>query len=178
MNAMIKGQAMKRALFAAVAALALAISAGGAEAWYRGGFAHAGGWGHYGGTFYHGGTAGGFYHGTVVHDGNVWHTGGYGPYYHSPVVVNHYGCWNCGASGWGYAGAAAAGALAGAAVGAAATSAAMAASGWPVGATYGYLPTGCAYQFVAGLAYYRCAAGWLRPAYGANGVYYTVVPAP
>jgi hypothetical protein len=108
---------------------------------------------------------------------HLYHTGAWGDYYHSPTVVNHYGgCWNCGAGGWGYAGAAAAGAVAGAAVGAVATGAALSASAWPVGSTYGYLPSGCAYDYV-GSAYYRCPAGWLRPAYGANGVYYTVVPA-
>jgi hypothetical protein len=26
--------------------------------------------------------------------------------------------------------------------------------------------------------YYQCGNSWLRPAYGANGVYYTVVPTP
>jgi len=82
-------------------------------------------------------------------------------------------CWwpYCGAGGWGYAGAAAAGAVAGAAVGALATAAA-------IGATYGYLPSGCAYSPFGGAAYYNCGGYWVRPAYGANGVYYTVVPAP
>ena len=187
---------MKTLILAGSTALLLATPFEAAEAWYRGGF--GGGWGrtagggvyHYGdaggfahGTYagpagvYHGSTYGGFYHGTYANGYGAYHTGAYGAYYHQPAVVNSYGCYGCGYSGWGYAGAAAAGALAGAAVGAAATSAAVAGSAWPVGATYGYLPTGCVYQYV-GAAYYRCPAGWLRPAYGANGVYYTVAPAP
>jgi hypothetical protein len=121
----------------------------------------------------HASDYGGYYHGTAVNGGGVYHTGAYGAYYHQPVVVNSYGayCAGCGAAGWG-AGAVAAGAVVGAA---AATAAAYA---WPVGATYGYLPTGCAYQDVAGQVFYRCDSGWLQPAYGANGVYYRVVPAP
>ncbi len=50
--------------------------------------------------------------------------------------------------------------------------------GWPVGATYGYLPAGCSYNYIVGQVYYSCGAGWLQPAYGANGLYYRVVPAP
>ncbi len=166
---------MRKLVFAVSAALALALPVEQAEAWFRaggGGFGHVGGtWGHYGGV-YHGGTAGGFYHGTYVHGGTAYHTGAWGDYYHSPAVVNHYGgCWNCGANGWGYAGAAAAGAVAGAAVGAAATAAA-------IGRTYGYLPSGCAYSPFNGAPYYSCGGYWVTPAYGANGVYYTVVAAP
>ena len=121
----------------------------------------------------HASTYGGYYHGTYTNGSGAWHTGAYGDYYHQPAVVNSYagGCWNCGYGGWGYAGAAAAGAVAGAAVGAAATAAAR-------GATYGYLPAGCAYSPFGGAAYYNCGGYWVRPAYGANGVYYTVVPAP
>ncbi len=121
----------------------------------------------------HASTYGGYYHGTYANANGAWHTGAYGDYYHQPAVVNSYagGCWNCGNGGWGYAGAAAAGALAGAAVGAVATAAA-------IGATYGYLPAGCAYSPFGGAAYYNCGGYWVRPAYGANGVYYTVVPAP
>ncbi|HUO53140.1 MAG TPA: hypothetical protein VMU18_00250, partial [Rhodoblastus sp.] len=115
----------------------------------------------------HAGGFGGYYHGTAV-----GHTGVYGAYYHQPAVVHAYGatCYGC-VGGWG-AGAVAAGAVAGAAV------ATAAASAWPVGATYGYLPTGCAYTFVSGQAFYHCPAGWLQPAYGANGLYYRVAPAP
>ena len=121
----------------------------------------------------HASTYGGYYHGTYTNGYGAWHTGAYGDYYHQPAVVNSYagGCWNCGYGGWGYAGAAAAGAVAGAAVGAAATAAAR-------GATYAYLPADCAYSPFGGAAYYNCGGYWVRPAYGANGVYYTVVPAP
>jgi hypothetical protein len=110
------------------------------------------------------------------------HTGYYGTtttatgaYYHQPGVANYYGatgCYNCGAgAGW----AAAAGVATGVAVGATATAAAMAAR--PVAtapAMYSVLPAGCIYQ----AGYYACNGTWLRPAYGANGVYYSVVPPP
>ena len=120
----------------------------------------------------HGSDYGGYYHGTAVDGAGVYHTGGYGAYYHQPVVVNSYGayCAGCGAAGWGAA------AVAGAAVAGAAV--ASASYGWPVGATYGYLPAGCSYNYIVGQVYYSCGAGWLQPAYGANGLYYRVVPAP
>ena len=73
-------------------------------------------------------------------------------------------------AGWGAA------AVAGAAVAGAAV--ATASYGWPVGATYGYLPADCSYDYIAGQVYYSCGAAWLQPAYGANGLYYRVVPAP
>ena len=125
---------------------------------------------------YHDSTYGGYYHGTATNGYGAWHTGAYGAYYHQPAVVNTYaaGCWSCGDAGWGYAGAAAAGA----AVGAAATAAAVAASTWSVGATFAVLPAGCVYHRLILRAFYQCPAGWLKPAYGANGLYYTVVPAP
>ncbi len=128
---------------------------------------------------YHASTYGGYYHGTYATPYGGWHTGAYGGYYHQPVVVNSYGggCWNCGYGGWGYAGAAAAGAVVGAATTAAMANAA-AASAWPIGVTYGYLPSGCVYVRRPMGAYYQCAGGWLTPAYGANGVYYRVVPPP
>jgi hypothetical protein len=31
---------------------------------------------------------------------------------------------------------------------------------------------------VQGSTYYVCGNSWFRPAFGANGVYYTVVPTP
>jgi hypothetical protein len=196
---------MKKSILALSTALALAASLQPASAFFRGGFGgggfhagDAGGFDHAtyagpggvahvsdAGGYWHGSAAGpdgavhasdygGYYHGTAVDGGGVYHTGAYGAYYHQPVVVNSYGayCAGCGAAGWG-AGAVAAGAVAGAAVATAA-----AASAWPVGVTYGYLPSGCAYESVGGQVFYRCGAGWLQPAYGANGVYYRVVPAP
>ena len=110
----------------------------------------------------HASTYGGYYHGTYANGNGAWHTGAYGDYYHQPAVVNSYagGCWNCGYGGWGYAGAAAAGAVAGAAVGAAATGPRRPA----VGATYGYLPAGCAYSPFGGARLLQLRrAGCARP---------------
>jgi hypothetical protein len=110
--------------------------------------------------------------------------------YHPPVVVNSYsaGCYNCG--GWS-AGAAAAtgvavGVVAGAAIASSNNSAAQAnayaagvAAGYQMGQVVPVIPsTGCAPANVAGQPYYLCGSTWLMPAYGANGVYYRVVPAP
>ena len=55
---------------------------------------------------------------------------------------------------------------------------AAAASAYPIGATYGALPGSCAYTSYGGAPYYNCGGAWMAPAYGANGVYYRVVPAP
>ncbi len=127
---------------------------------------------------YHGSDYGGYYHGTATNGYSAYHTGAYGAYYHQPVVVNGYagGCYNCGYGGWG---AAAAGAAIGAAaVGAAAVASAPVVTTWPVGATYGYLPAGCVYVHRPLRSWYQCPSGWLEPTYGANGLYYRVVPAP
>ena len=142
-----------------------------------------------------GGQAAGNYHGWAAVGPNdhyatgtrygVTGTGAYG--YHPPAVVNHYyggsGCYHCG--GWGTAAAGAAvGVAAGAAVGAAAASAyrppppVYAAPAYYPGTVYPVLPPGCGYRPYAGMAYYNCNGAWFRPAYGANGAYYTVVPAP
>jgi len=119
--------------------------------------------------------------------------------YHPPATVGYYqaGCYHCG-----YGAAAAAGAVAGAAVGAAVgtsganaaaananaaaananAAAAAAASAYPVayqmGAVYATLPGGCSMPQVNGATYYLCGNTWFSPAYGANGVYYRVVPTP
>ena len=61
--------------------------------------------------------------------------------------------------------------LAGYAAGATTTAYAM-------GAIYATLPTGCAVSAVSGTTYYHCATTWFQPSYGANGVYYRVVPTP
>ena len=116
------------------------------------------------------------------------------------MVVNEYssnGCGNCG--GWNSAGAAAVAGLTGLAAGEAlgaeatgannaatanaysagvATGAAEAGWGAPAGGTYTTLPADCLYQAVGGANYFKCGAMWLKPAYGANGVYYSAVPAP
>ncbi len=188
---------MKSLTLAAIVTLTSIAALQPANAWMRGGFGgawgrtpaggvwHAGDYGGYGHATavgpngaWHGSTYGGYYHGTAATPYGGWHTGAYGAYYHQPAVVNSYagGCWNCGYGGWGYAGAAAAGAVVGAAATAAAANAAAAA--WPVGVTYAYLPPGCVYVHRPLRTFYQCPAGWLAPAYGANGLYYRVVPGP
>ena len=41
---------------------------------------------------------------------------------------------------------------------------------------YAALPPGCIYRILP--HEYECGGTWFAPAYGANGVYYRVVPAP
>ncbi len=117
--------------------------------------------------------------------------------YHPPTTVNYYGtgCYNCG--GWNAAGAAVAGAAVGAAVataadssqqqaattqaydaGVAAGAAEASATTYVVGNVYPTLPSGCAMPKVQGTTYYLCGNTWFQPTYGANGVYYKVVPTP
>ena len=157
---------------------------GGSAAHYAGG-----GWsktGAYGGTAY--GNA---------HYGSVYHrpAGVYYPGYHPPVTVNHYGsgCYNCG--GWSTGGAAVAGAAVGMVIGASVASANTAAASanaynagvaagvsaqpaYVMGAIYPSIPAGCAIPSVQGTTYYLCGNNWFKPSYGANGVYYRVVPTP
>jgi len=47
-----------------------------------------------------------------------------------------------------------------------------------MGAVYAVLPAGCTAPYVQGQTYYLCGNTWFYPSYGANGVYYRVVPAP
>jgi len=49
-----------------------------------------------------------------------------------------------------------------------------------VGQTVGTLPPGgvTSTATVQGATYYLCGATWFSPAFGANGVYYRVVPPP
>ncbi len=125
------------------------------------------------------------------------------PAYHPPVTVNNYGsgCYNCG--GWSTAGAAATGVAVGVVAGAAVASANNTATaqnaynaGYVAGATtappppapvhtsfemgaiYAALPAGCIKPKVQSGTYYMCGNTWFQPSYGANGVYYRVVPAP
>jgi hypothetical protein len=118
------------------------------------------------------------------------------PVYHPPVAVPVYsaGCYGC---------AAAAGAVVGVATGAAIASASTAAAtsnayaagvaagaaasappppaapaSFAMGANYATLPAGCIMPTVAGGTYYLCGNTWFKPMYGANGVYYRVVPTP
>ena len=77
------------------------------------------------------------------------------------------------------ANAAAANANAAAANANAAAANANAAAAYAMGAVYGALPAGCITPNVSGGGtYYLCGNTWFSPAYGANGVHYTVVPAP
>lgn len=141
----------------------------------------------------HASDYGGYYHSTAVGSSGAEHTNAYGTtttgvngaYYHQPAVVNNYGasCYNCGAPGWGgVAAGAAVGAAAGIAVGATATAPAVAypayagAPPYVTPAAYAALPPGCGYRPI--LRRYQCGAAWLAPAYGANGLYYQVVPPP
>jgi hypothetical protein len=43
---------------------------------------------------------------------------------------------------------------------------------------YAVLPAGCASPNVGGTTYFLCGNTWFQPSYGANGVYYRVVPTP
>jgi hypothetical protein len=47
-----------------------------------------------------------------------------------------------------------------------------------VGAIYATLPAGTITTTVQGQTYYLNGNTWFYPSYGANGIYYRVVPAP
>ena len=150
----------------------------------------------YGGSATHTYGYGTTYHG--AYGGTAYHSPYYGaryPAYHPPTTVNVYGssCGNCG--GWSTAGAAAAGAMVGLAAGTAIGSAHASAAAsnayaqgyvagsaatptYTVGAIYATLPAGCAMPSVGGKTFYLCGNTWFQPSYGANGVYYRVVPTP
>ncbi|HME81233.1 MAG TPA: hypothetical protein VKF82_04050 [Candidatus Eremiobacteraceae bacterium] len=94
---------------------------------------------------------------------SAYHTGGYYGYPPPPPVYAA-GCYNCYSS--------CAGCIAGAAV-------AGAAVAYSIGERTATVPaTGCAAQVVSGVTYTVCGTTWFQPAYGANGLYYTVVTAP
>lgn len=130
-------------------------------------------------------------YGTTAYGGDHYYGGTYSGY-HPPTVVNSYyggGCYGCG--GWDAAGAAAAGAVVGAAVGTVAAETANAnaytagyaagtAAGvsYAMGAIYATLPAGAMLRTVNGATYYVANGVWFSSSYGANGVYYRVVPAP
>ena len=59
---------------------------------------------------------------------------------------------------------------------AASANAYAAGAGYPLGAIYPVLPAGCEYRPI--LRDYECPGVWFKPSYGANGIYYRVVPAP
>ena len=121
------------------------------------------------------------------------------PAYHPPTTVNYYGttCYNCG--GWSTAGAVAAGAMIGVAAATMATSTTnanqaaatqnaynagyvagttAARGAYTAGSIFAVLPAGCTASMVGSTTYYVCSGSYLVAAYGANGVYYKVVPAP
>lgn len=133
----------------------------------------------------YGGTTTGMYGAGAVHtsaDGYrtyrppAYGVPGYAPY-HRPYPVYSSGCYNC-------AGAVAAGMVVGAAAGAAvATNNAYAAgvatgAAYAIGAHYATLPPGAGTISQGGNTYYTSGNAWFQASYGANGVYYTVVPAP
>ena len=108
--------------------------------------------------------------------------------------MNYYGSSCSNYRGWSTAGAAAAGVAVGAVVGATVANAnnnAAAANAYSsgyaagsanttyaMGAIYATVPAGCAQPSVGGITYYLCGNTWFQPSYGANGVYYRVVPGP
>jgi hypothetical protein len=137
----------------------------------------AGAWiGYHGGGFVHGprgGTA-------------VWHRGGWGGGwgYHGTTVY-HSGCWGCAAGAAAAAGAV--GLAAGAAIGSAATAASsptvvvqqpVYVTSPAIGSTVLTLPGGCKSATVNGVRYYGCGGTYYKPHFGANSVYYTIVPNP
>jgi len=126
--------------------------------------------------------------GATAYGGYDHYGGGYYYGYHPPTLVNSHstGCYNCG--GWGTGAAVAvtglaAGTMLGAVAGSAATANAYAAGvaaqpAYIMNDIYPSLPAGCIYSPIAGSAYYRCGVTWFSPYYGANGMYYRVVPTP
>ena len=56
--------------------------------------------------------------------------------------------------------------------------AAGASGAYSMGAIYPTLPTGATIANVQGKSYYISGNTWFQPSYGANGVYYRVVPTP
>jgi hypothetical protein len=149
------------------------IYGGSATHYYGGGWSKTGA---YGGTAYGDARYGGAYY----HPAYATYPG-----YHPPATVNYYGsgCYNCG--GWGTAAAAATGAVLGASIASASSAnaysagyAAGATAAYTMGAIYPTLPTGAIVSTVGGATYYVYNRTWFQPSYGANGVYYRVVPAP
>ena len=142
---------------------------------YGGSSAHAYGGGTEHTNVYGGSTSGAYGQGathTYAGGASVYHPPGSAGYvgypaYHPPVAVPYYsanGCNGC---------AVAAGAIAGVAVGVAIGAAAQPA---PAPVAYAALPAGCAYQPAP--HEYLCGGTWFAPVYGANGVFYQVVPPP
>ena len=153
--------------------------------------------GRYGEGAYHAGPAGAAYR-----------PPGYAAYpaYHPPAVVPAYsaGCYGCVAAAGAIVGVAADAAVASASTAAATTNAyaagvatgsanaaaattsaynagvAAGAAGatYAMGVNYATLPAGSSPVTVAGATYYLSGNTWFKPMFGANGVYYQVVPTP
>jgi hypothetical protein len=49
---------------------------------------------------------------------------------------------------------------------------------YAMGAIYATLPAGSVASPIGGITYYQYGTTWFQPSYGANGVYYRVVPTP
>ena len=49
---------------------------------------------------------------------------------------------------------------------------------YAMGGIYPTLPAGCISPKVGSGTYYLCGNTWFQPSFGANGVYYRVVPTP
>jgi hypothetical protein len=165
---------------------------GGHSAGGFGGFTHDNAFGGstthswYGGTSHtnrYGGTTTGAYGMGAVHTTaggfSTYHPpgygyGGYAPYYR-PVGVPYYhpGCYDCGAVAAGAAVGLAAGAVAGAAL-----ARPVVIPAYPLGTSFTTLPSGAVYVDRGGVTYYQVGNSWFRPSFGANGVYYSAVPAP
>jgi hypothetical protein len=67
---------------------------------------------------------------------------------------------------------------AGVAAGATAAASVPASGTWVMGMNYATLPAGSMSINKNGNTYYLNGNTWFQPSYGANGVFYTVVPAP
>ncbi|WP_097139769.1 MULTISPECIES: hypothetical protein [unclassified Pseudomonas] len=183
-------------------------ASGGGGSWsgsgYRGGSASGGG-GNWHGTGAEGGLAyggEGSWHAQGAYGASAsgYHPATYGTrYYHPPTtVIASSGCYNCGYhNDVSPAAAAAVGMVAGAAIATVANQSAVASASnnaygagysagmmasapptMPMGSTFVSLPSGCGLRTVSGGTFYQCGNSWVRPAYGANGVFYTVVPMP
>ena len=143
------------------------------------------------------------YGGSTAHawGGGTEHTDAYGatayrppaypayPVYHPPVAVPAYssGCYGCAAAAGAVVGVAAGAAVASANTAAAtsnayaagvAAGAASAPVAYAMGVNYAALPPGASPANVGGATYYIVGNTWFKPMYGANGVYYSVVPTP
>jgi hypothetical protein len=112
------------------------------------------------------------------------------PAYHPPVAVPVYssGCYGCAAAAGAIVGVAAGAAVASAntaaasanaySAGVAAGAAASAPAAYAMGVNYAVLPPDCTPATVGGVTYYLYGNTWFKPQFGANGVYYRVVPTP